>query len=538
MTSSGTPKRAAIYARHSTDKQATSTADQIARCQAHCLSRDYQISGVFSDEAVSGKVRKRPGLNKLLAAARKGQIDVIVTEDLSRLSPRIGHISDTYDILSFLGISIETLGNGTISQMDIGLRGTMNALYLSDLADKTRRGMKAAAKRGSVPGGRSYGYKAAPRLDENGEPIRGLREIVPEEAAIVRQIFEEYLAGQSLKRIADDLNAQGVPSPGGGLWYSSTLVGTASRGSGILRNQLYRGRIVFNRSEWKSHPESGMRLAVIRSEDEWVTADVPDLAIIPDRLFDDVQQELDRRSSIRRDLKEERRRMGEERKAQEATERQRLLRLRQERTLTNAMLFFSGKLYCGSTGKKMGALRKGLYGCKSESCPHCPRTSDTFFDIAIDALTRLDPAQILAAYDSGDIQARRDAYKASIIKLEEQEVAARKEIAAVLDILGGSPRREEVRTFLSAGEDKIRALHMKRSTAVRELRLLSPTDKTVVKALGVVRAYAARLRVDLLDYQPNKRLRDCINRVTLYPGRVEVDWDLLAVMHLLRIDPQ
>lgn len=140
MTPSGTPKRAALYARHSTDKQATSTADQIARCQAHCLSRGYQISGIFTDEAVSGKVRQRPGLAGLLAAARRGDVDVIVTEDLSRLSRRIGHISDTYDILSFLGISIETLGNGTISQIDIGLRGTMNALYLSDLADKTRRG--------------------------------------------------------------------------------------------------------------------------------------------------------------------------------------------------------------------------------------------------------------------------------------------------------------------------------------------------------------------------------------------------------------
>lgn len=537
MTPSGTPKRAALYARHSTDKQATSTADQIARCQAHCLSRGYQISGIFTDESVSGKVRQRPGLEGLLAAARRGDVDVIVTEDLSRLSRRIGHISDTYDILSFLGISIETLGNGTISQIDVGLRGTMNALYLTDLADKTRRGMKAAAKRGSVPGGRTYGYRATPRIDENGEAVRGLREIVPEEAAIVRQIFEEYLAGQSLKRITEDLNARAIPSPGGGLWHGSTLVGTASRGSGILRNQLYRGRIIFNRSEWKSHPETGLRLAVIRSEDEWVTADVPELAILPGQLFDDVQEELDRRSSVRRDVKEERRRLGEERKAQEAAERQRLLRLRQERTLTNAMLFFSGKLYCGTSGQKMAALRKGLYGCKTESCPHCPRTLDSFFDIAIDALTRLDPAEVLAAHTSGDIQARRDAYKASIAKLEQQEADARKEIAAVLDILGGSPRREEVRTFLSAGEDKIRALHMKRSTAIRELRLLSPTEKTALKAVGVIRTYAGRLQADLMDYQPNKRLRDCLNRVTLYPGRVVIDWNPLAVMHLLRIDP-
>ncbi|WP_019647127.1 recombinase family protein [Novispirillum itersonii] len=531
------PKRAALYARHSTDKQATSTTDQINRCRAYCKARGYQITGIYKDEAVSGKVQKRTGMIRLMAAARKDEMDVIVTEDLSRLSRRMAQISDTYDILSFLGITIETVSNGSVSQVDVGLRGTMNALYLTDLADKTRRGMKAAVQRGSLPGGRTYGYRATPKLTDSGETIRGLRTIVPEEAAIIRQIFADYLTGTSLKRLAEDLNARGIPSPGGGKWYATTLVGTASRGSGILRNRLYIGEVVFNRQEWKSHPETGHRLSAVRSEEEWITTDVPEMAILPKKLFDDVQEELERRSSVRRDLKEERRKAGEERKQQDARDRQRRHRLRQERTLTNAMLFFSGRLYCGSSGQKMKSLRKEQYGCRTENCHQCPRTLDTFLDAALSAITDLKPADILVAYDAGDIKAKREAYQASVVSIETQEAEARQNMTRVLDILGSSTRREEIRAFLQANEDSIRRLNAQRTTAVRELRLLSPTEKTIEQAVALLGIYADRLEADLMDHQPNKRLRECINRVTVLPGgRVEIDWNMLGVMHLLRIE--
>ena len=76
-------------------------------------------------------------------------------------------------------------------------------------------------------------------------PVRGLRRIDPSEAEVVRRIFEAYAAGRSARRIAHDLNAEGVPGPRGAEWGASTISGNAARGNGILnksRAPFYRSR--------------------------------------------------------------------------------------------------------------------------------------------------------------------------------------------------------------------------------------------------------------------------------------------------------
>lgn len=170
--------------------------------------------------------------------------------------------------MAFLDIAVETVAEGVINELHIGFKSTMNALYLKDLADKTRRGMIASVLRGAVPGGRTYGYDIVHQLDERGEPIRGLRRINEEEAEVVRQIFRDYADGKTLKRICADLNALGIPSPTGGAWASTTLVGTASRKTGMLRQTLYKGVVTFNKMAFRKHPETGRRLSVVRPESE------------------------------------------------------------------------------------------------------------------------------------------------------------------------------------------------------------------------------------------------------------------------------
>lgn len=86
-------------------------------------------------------------------------------------------------------------------------------------------------------GGVSFGYRIVRRL-ENGLVTTGGREIVPEQAAIVRRIFNDYAAGASPKQIAKALNAEGVRGPRGALWSPSTIHGSAERGIGILHNEL------------------------------------------------------------------------------------------------------------------------------------------------------------------------------------------------------------------------------------------------------------------------------------------------------------
>src|SRR3954454_4895343 len=95
----------------------------------------------------------------------------------------------------------------------VGLKGTMNALFLEDLADKTRRGLRGRVEAGASGGGLIYGYDVVPSLRRRGE-----RRINPTEAAIVLRIFEEFRDGASGKRIAFRLNESGVVGPRGGQW--------------------------------------------------------------------------------------------------------------------------------------------------------------------------------------------------------------------------------------------------------------------------------------------------------------------------------
>src|SRR5690606_14297902 len=118
----------------------------------------------------------------------------------------------------------------------IGFKGTQNAMYLKDLAQKTRRGQKGRVEQGRIPGGRCYGYDIVKELDSRGELIRGQRKINEEQAAIVLRIFREYAAGKGTKAIARDLNLERIPGPTGGQWAANAITGNVERRNGILNN--------------------------------------------------------------------------------------------------------------------------------------------------------------------------------------------------------------------------------------------------------------------------------------------------------------
>src|SRR5437762_9517864 len=120
----------------------------------------------------------------------------------------------------------------------------MNALFLRDLAAKIRRGQVGRVANGYTAGGLSYGYRVVKKLDERGEPIRGLREVDEGQAAIVRRIFQEFASGRSARMIAACLNRDGIPSPFGGEWAASTINGNLKRRSGFLYNEAYIGLLV------------------------------------------------------------------------------------------------------------------------------------------------------------------------------------------------------------------------------------------------------------------------------------------------------
>ncbi|MCX8018818.1 MAG: recombinase family protein, partial [Rhodocyclaceae bacterium] len=134
--------RAAIYARFSSDLQdERSIVDQIALARRYAETRGLMVAQTYQDAAISGaSTLNRPGLQSLLADALQGRFTTIVTESLDRLSRSQADIAALYERLTFLGIRIETLADGPVTEIHVGLKGTMAALFLKDLAQKTRRG--------------------------------------------------------------------------------------------------------------------------------------------------------------------------------------------------------------------------------------------------------------------------------------------------------------------------------------------------------------------------------------------------------------
>lgn len=240
------PLRAVIYARYSTDLQNTaSIEDQLRLCREHAARAGWQITGTYEDAATSGASLIRPGIQRLQQDARERRFDIVISEALDRLSRNQADIASFYQNLSFSGVAIETLAEGRIDEMHIGLKGTMNALFLKDLAAKTRRGLRGRVEAGKSGGSNAFGYRVLRSLTEDGEVKRGDREICDEEAAIVSRIFRSYAEGMSPNRIADLLNQEGIPGPRGRAWDKSTIHGNPKRGTGILNNEIYIGRMVW-----------------------------------------------------------------------------------------------------------------------------------------------------------------------------------------------------------------------------------------------------------------------------------------------------
>jgi len=278
--------RVAIYARYSSGNQRdASIEDQVRICKDRAEHEGWQLFNCYSDHAVSGASLLRPGIQMLLSDAIAGKFDIIVAEALDRLSRDQEDIAGIFKRLSFADVKIVTLSEGEINHLHIGLKGTMNALFLKDLADKTRRGLRGRIEAGKSGGGKSYGYDVVKSFDGAGEPVRGDRIINQHEADIIARIFIEYSAGKSPKAIAAQLNRDGIHGPTGKTWGQSTINGNRQRGTGILNNELYVGRLVWNRLRYLKDPETGKRISRLNDKSCWVVHDVPDLRIVGQDLW-------------------------------------------------------------------------------------------------------------------------------------------------------------------------------------------------------------------------------------------------------------
>ena len=331
-------KRAVIYARYSSDLQRdASIEDQVRVCEERLRSGGHTLVQVYQDRAISGgSIHNREGIQRLLDAVKLGGVDLVIAEALDRVSRDQEDIAAIYKRLQFAGVTLFTLAEGEICELHIGLKGTMNALFLKDLAEKTKRGQRGRVEQGRVPGGKSYGYNMIHCLRDDGQVERGQRTINEAEANVVRRIFSEYVSGKSPRKIAALLNAEQVPSPRGGQWNASTINGNLKRRNGILNNELYLGRIIYNRQSFVKDPDTGKRRSRPNPENLWIITHVPEFQIIDHDTWDKVQALKHRFAS----------RQGNKRQT-----KKRLL---------------SGLVKCGSCGGAMTIINRERYSCSAK----------------------------------------------------------------------------------------------------------------------------------------------------------------------------
>jgi DNA invertase Pin-like site-specific DNA recombinase len=289
--------RTVIYARFSHENQnPRSIADQIALCRQRAEQEGWTVVGAFEDAATSGAAGigedQRPGLNAMMRMVEAGGVDQVLAESTDRVARHVADAHNLRERMEFAGARLFTLFDGTVTPM-IGLvKGFMDAQFRTDLGKRVRRGHIGTVKQGRAPGGIPYGYRQANRIDENGGLIRGLREIDPERAEIVRRIFTEYAAGKSPMSIVRDLNIEGIRGARGNLWHSTSIAGEKTHRRGILRNEMYIGILTYGTSRQVVNPQTRRRLMRPNPVEDIIRHPLPELRIIDDALWQKVQDRL------------------------------------------------------------------------------------------------------------------------------------------------------------------------------------------------------------------------------------------------------
>ncbi|THG36911.1 recombinase family protein [Sphingomonas olei] len=296
-------ERAIGYGRKSfddPDQRTSSVDDQRMFAAAYAERHGFELVAFHGDNGITGATMERPGLQAMLQAVSRGEAKIVIIEDVDRLGRDQEHLQHMIKLFRVYDVVIHTVAAGRIDDLVFAFKGIIGEQQRMRIAYTTRRGLKGKASRGGATGGRVLGYeRVVTGQDVQGRDIDCLA-VEEEQAALVRRIFQLYADGHSLKQICNTLNAEGVPSPrarergryNAGIWNPSTLSGDVTLGEGILNNEIYVGRRIFNRRRWVEVPNERRgfsRKPRLNPEAEWVVRDEPTLRIIDQPLWDAVK---------------------------------------------------------------------------------------------------------------------------------------------------------------------------------------------------------------------------------------------------------
>lgn len=296
----------ALYARVSTrrQEQEATIESQIAQLLAYAREQGYHIPDEFQfiDQAVSGDLLARPGLDRLRDAAIAGKIQVLLCLNPSRFARNLGIQQLVLKELKQHGVKViflnqPTLGDSPPDQLLLNIQGAFAEYERAVISDRMRRGRLYKLKQGqSVPWPAPYGYDYQATTD-----TQQCAWLVNEaEATIVEQIFEWYTEGNlSISGLVRHLNAQNIPSPAGKRWGSSTV-------GRLLRQPAYKGIAYYNRTQadyrgigLPRHQGRGcLQFPRYKSRpaEEWICVPVP--AIVSETVWLVAQEQLKMNSQL------------------------------------------------------------------------------------------------------------------------------------------------------------------------------------------------------------------------------------------------
>ena len=278
-------KRVAAYARVSSDKDAQlhSLSAQVSYYNSYIGSReDWEFAGVYADEALTGTKDNRPEFQRMLTDCRDGKIDMIITKSITRFARNTVTLLATIRELRDLGIDVyfEKENIHTLSA-DGELMITLLAAYAQEesfsVSENQKWRIRKMFEQGRPNTGRMLGYRLK----------NGVLQIVPEEAEIVKMIFNDYLSGMGKNAIMKKLVRMGVPTLSGGQWRESTVLG-------ILTNEKYTGDMLLQKTYRLDHISK--KVMVNRGEKRKYFVENSHEPIIDKDTFAKVQQELARRA--------------------------------------------------------------------------------------------------------------------------------------------------------------------------------------------------------------------------------------------------
>jgi site-specific DNA recombinase len=254
------PLRVATYCRISDDREGKALGVQRQRedCEALVASRGWTLAARYVDNDLSAYSGKpRPGYAQLLDAVRGGLIDGIVAWHPDRLHRSPRELEDFLGVVEQHGVQVETVRAGKWELSTPS--GRMTARILGSVArgesehksDRVRRALEQRAEMGRAHGRVAYGWTRTVLPD--GSKAETVNEA---EAAIVRDLVERIVRGESLRGIVADLNARGVPSPSGKPWAKNLLrhVVLRERNVGL---RVHRGEVV-GQGDWPPILDRGL----------------------------------------------------------------------------------------------------------------------------------------------------------------------------------------------------------------------------------------------------------------------------------------